>query len=69
MIDAVTGAFSYSGAVIAAELQRRGRSVRTLTNHPPGDRALTPEQRAVEIRPLPVSYTHLDVYKRQQYVL
>ncbi len=52
MIDAVTGAFSYSGAVIAAELQRRGRSVRTLTNHPPGDRALTPEQRAVEIRPL-----------------
>lgn len=33
-MDAVTGAFSYSGAAIALELQRRGRAVRTLTNHP-----------------------------------
>jgi NADH dehydrogenase len=31
---AVTGAFSYSGAAIAAELLRRGRRVRTLTGHP-----------------------------------
>ncbi|RNI25286.1 SDR family oxidoreductase [Flexivirga caeni] len=33
-MDAVTGAFSYSGAAIAAGLTVRGRSVRTLTNHP-----------------------------------
>lgn len=32
-IDAVTGAFSYSGAAIAAELHRRGHTVRTLTAH------------------------------------
>jgi hypothetical protein len=29
--DVVTGAFSYSGAVIAGELQAAGRRVRTLT--------------------------------------
>ncbi len=34
---AVTGAFSYTGAAITDELQRRGRRVRTLTGHP--DRA------------------------------
>lgn len=33
-VDAVTGGFSYSGSAIAAELARRGRTVRTLTNHP-----------------------------------
>jgi len=38
MVDAVTGGFSYSGASIAAELVRRGRDVRTLTNHPRRDR-------------------------------
>jgi len=32
--DVVTGAFSYSGAALAAELHRRGRTVRTLTAHP-----------------------------------
>jgi uncharacterized protein YbjT (DUF2867 family) len=32
--DVVTGAFSYSGAAIAQELQSAGRSVRTLTGHP-----------------------------------
>ena len=32
--DVVTGAFSYSGAVIARELQAAGRRVRTLTGHP-----------------------------------
>jgi NADH dehydrogenase len=36
-IDVVTGAFSYSGRVIAAELIEQGRAVRTLTGHP--DRA------------------------------
>ena len=35
--DVVTGAFSYSGAAIARELQAAGRQVRTLTGHP--DRA------------------------------
>ncbi len=33
-VDVVTGAFSYSGAALAAELHRRGRTVRTLTAHP-----------------------------------
>ncbi|TMC64306.1 MAG: NAD-dependent epimerase/dehydratase family protein, partial [Chloroflexota bacterium] len=33
-IDVVTGAFSYSGRFVAAELLERGRGVRTLTNHP-----------------------------------
>ncbi|HEV2013202.1 MAG TPA: NAD(P)H-binding protein [Candidatus Dormibacteraeota bacterium] len=33
-IDIVTGGFSYSGRFIAAQLLERGRSVRTLTNHP-----------------------------------
>lgn len=32
--DVVTGAFSYSGAVIPGELQAAGRRVRTLTGHP-----------------------------------
>ena len=32
--DVVTGAFSYSGAAIAHELERSGRRVRTLTGHP-----------------------------------
>jgi uncharacterized protein YbjT (DUF2867 family) len=38
VIDVVTGAFSYSGRFVAAQLLERGRDVRTLTNHPnPGD--------------------------------
>ena len=45
MLDAVTGAFSYSGAAVAAELTRRGRAVRTLTNHPRAGSSL-------EVRPL-----------------
>lgn len=32
--DVVTGAFSYSGAAIARELEATGRRVRTLTGHP-----------------------------------
>jgi len=47
-IDVVTGAFSYSGSVIAAELAARGRQVRTLTGHP--HRA--PADTAIEIHPL-----------------
>ena len=46
MIDAVTGAFSYSGSAIAAELTRRGRRVRTLTNHP------GPVGHGLEVHPL-----------------
>ena len=46
MVDAVTGGFSYSGSAIAAELARRGRTVRTLTNHP------RPDSRGMEVHPL-----------------
>lgn len=46
--DVVTGAFSYSGAAIARELQASGRRVRTLTGHP--DRA--PRDTAIEVRRL-----------------
>jgi NADH dehydrogenase len=46
--DIVTGAFSYSGAVIARELQASGRRVRTLTGHPGRAPAGTP----IEVRPL-----------------
>ncbi len=41
-VDAVTGAFSYSGRIIAALLLERGRGVRTLTNHPRPDHQLAP---------------------------
>jgi NADH dehydrogenase len=47
-LDVVTGAFSYSGAAIAGELQSSGRRVRTLTGHP--DRA--PAGSQIETRPL-----------------
>jgi NADH dehydrogenase len=46
--DAVTGAFSYSGAAIAGQLLAAGRTVRTLTGHP-GRR---PPDSPVEARPL-----------------
>jgi uncharacterized protein YbjT (DUF2867 family) len=46
--DVVTGAFSYSGAAIAAELLAAGRGVRTLTGHP--ERA--PADTEIEVRPL-----------------
>jgi uncharacterized protein YbjT (DUF2867 family) len=39
-IDVVTGAFSYSGAQIAARLLDSGREVRTLTHHPDRDHPL-----------------------------
>jgi uncharacterized protein YbjT (DUF2867 family) len=46
--DVVTGAFSYSGAAIAGELQRSDRRVRTLTGHPGRAR---PDS-GVDVRPL-----------------
>jgi uncharacterized protein YbjT (DUF2867 family) len=46
--DAVTGAFSYSGAAIARELLAAGRRVRTLTGHP--QRA--PAGSGIDVRPL-----------------
>ena len=47
-IDAVTGAFSYSGSAIAKQLLAAGRRVRTLTGHPErGGRA-----DEIEVRPL-----------------
>ena len=46
--DVVTGAFGYSGAAIARELQAAGRRVRTLTGHP--ERALAGT--GIEVRPL-----------------
>jgi len=51
--DVVTGAFSYSGAAIARELQAAGRRVRTLTGHPgrgPETSAAGPG--GIEVRPL-----------------
>ena len=47
-LDVVTGAFSYSGAAIAAALLERGRRVRTITGH--AGRA--PAGTEVEQRPL-----------------
>ncbi|MGH9018770.1 MAG: SDR family oxidoreductase [Acidimicrobiales bacterium] len=47
-LDAVTGAFSYSGAAIARALQQGGRRVRTLTGHP--ERA--PAGTVIESHPL-----------------
>jgi len=47
-IDAVTGAFSFSGAAIGRDLLRRGHQVRTLTGHP--DRA--PAGTPIDCRPL-----------------
>jgi uncharacterized protein YbjT (DUF2867 family) len=49
--DVVTGAFSYSGAAIAKELQAAGRRVRTLTGHP-GRGAETAAASGLEVRPL-----------------
>jgi uncharacterized protein YbjT (DUF2867 family) len=47
-MDVVTGAFSYSGAVIAEHLLGAGRRVRTLTGHPERGG----EQTEIEVRPL-----------------
>jgi NADH dehydrogenase len=47
-LDAVTGAFSYSGRAIATALTDAGRHVRTLTGHP--NRATSASR--IEVRPL-----------------
>lgn len=47
-LDAVTGAFSYSGRAIARRLLESGRSVRTLTGHPERSRG----QADIDVRPL-----------------
>jgi NADH dehydrogenase len=47
-VDVVTGAFSYSGAAIARELGRVGRTVRTLTGHP----GRAPADSGIDVRPL-----------------
>jgi uncharacterized protein YbjT (DUF2867 family) len=47
-LDAVTGAFSYSGAAIARELRAAGHRVRTLTGHP----GSAPAGTDIEARPL-----------------
>src|SRR5260370_2170782 len=41
-VDVVTGAFSYSGRFVAAQMLERGRGVRTLTNHPKREDPLAP---------------------------
>jgi NADH dehydrogenase len=46
--DVVTGAFSYSGAAIARQLEGSGRRVRTLTGHP----ARADTDTAIDVRPL-----------------
>ena len=53
--DVVTGAFGYSGAAIARELQAAGRPVRTLTGHPgraPKSRETAVAGGDIEVRPL-----------------
>jgi nucleoside-diphosphate-sugar epimerase len=50
-LDVVTGAFSYSGAVIARDLLERGHRVRTLTGHP----GRAPDGTPIECRPLDFS--------------
>jgi len=47
-LDVVTGAFSYSGRGIARRLLDNGRTVRTLTGHPPAADVTTP----IDVRPL-----------------
>jgi NADH dehydrogenase len=50
-LDAVTGAFSYSGSAIARRLLETGRRVRTLTGHPQRSR----EQSEIDVEPLDFS--------------
>jgi NADH dehydrogenase len=49
--DVVTGAFGYSGAAIAQQLQAAGHQVRTLTGHPQRRSVTSP----IEVRPLDFS--------------
>ena len=56
--DAVTGAFSYSGAAIARELQAAGHRVRTLTGHP----GRAPDGTQIDVHPL--DFTDPDALRR-----
>jgi NADH dehydrogenase len=52
-LDAVTGAFSYTGRFVAPRLLARGRTVRTLTNHPNSQSPL-----AGQIEVFPLDFDH-----------
>ncbi len=58
-LDVVTGAFSYTGARIAAGLLARGRRVRTLTFHPE-----RPHPLSGEIEALPYAFADADALAR-----
>jgi nucleoside-diphosphate-sugar epimerase len=58
-VDVVTGAFSYSGRFVASDLLKRGRTVRTLTNHPDPSSPL-----ASEIAVFPLDFSDSDLMKR-----
>jgi uncharacterized protein YbjT (DUF2867 family) len=49
--DVVTGAFGYSGAVIARELKAAGHQVRTITGHP----GRAPAGSGIDVRPMDFS--------------
>ena len=49
-VDAVTGAFGYTGSFIAERLLARGRTVRTLTRRPPDGHPLGGRVEAVPLR-------------------
>ena len=49
-VDAVTGAFGYTGAFIAERLLAGGRTVRTLTRRAPGDHRLAGRVEAVPLQ-------------------
>jgi NADH dehydrogenase len=51
-LDVVTGAFSYTGRFVAPRLIARGRTVRTLTNHPDPTSPLAAQ---LDVRPLDFS--------------
>jgi NADH dehydrogenase len=53
-LDVVTGAFSYTGRFVADRLLRRGRRLRTLTNHPDPS---SPNAAHIETFPLDFSNT------------
>jgi NAD(P)-dependent dehydrogenase (short-subunit alcohol dehydrogenase family) len=61
-LDVVTGAFSYSGRAIAAELIRSGRQVRTITGHP----GRAPQNSPIDVRPLDGAVRSLYALRRYQ---
>jgi nucleoside-diphosphate-sugar epimerase len=59
-LDVVTGAFGYSGRAIAARLLDRGRTVRTLTNHPQAGATSPIEVRPFDFTDLPALVRDLE---------